>query len=137
MNTARWRGGKGGEGKGRGCRDRVRAAQLEARNEDLQGWPSAKHCPSVPRMMPNIASPKERHFRERYLEFAGPLGLEACVITCSIVNRRSFFSLVGTLRRQIALLAEGSNPLFRQLGAPCIDFLYFGVQNPIDFCIVC
>ena len=57
--------------------------------------------------------------------FAGPSGFEAYVMTRSLLNKRSFFSFVGTLRRQITLPAEGPNPLGRPLGAPWIDFSQF------------
>ena len=73
-----------------------------------------KHFLNIPTV--SASDPKQE------MEFARPLGLEACVKTCSIVKRRSFFTLVVTLRRQIALLAEGSNPLFRPLGAPWANF---------------
>ena len=71
------------------------------------------------------------------LKFPGASGLEACEITCSLLNRRSLFSFVGTLRRQIALPAEGPNPLFRPLSAPWIDCSrFFDQKNSIDFGIV-
>ena len=50
-------------------------------------------------------------------------------MTPSLLNGRSSFSFVGTLRRQIALPAEGPNPLFRPLGASWTDSLYFGIKQ--------
>ena len=45
-------------------------------------------------------------------------------------HRRSFFSLVGTFWRQIALLAHPPNPLFRPLGASWTIFSIPNVNFP-------
>ena len=94
---------------------------------------SPRHC-KIPRMSANSGSIK---VKTNYMNFARPLGLEVCVINSSIVNRRPFFSLVVTLRRQIVLLAEGSNPLFRPLGAPRAEYSCFFWTPKSDWFLHC
>ena len=58
--------------------------------------------------------------------FARPSGLEACVMTRSLLNRRQFFSFVGTLQRQLAPGVVYPGAPFRPLGASgpmLLDFM--------------
>ena len=48
-------------------------------------------------------------------KFAGPCALEACVITSSLIEKRSFFSLVGTILGRIAPFARCRGDLFEPM----------------------